>query len=205
MLKTRKTMNEGLVKRYRNILLGRTGASMNPDQGFKMADEMGPRIDKKTADAIDEMQRLGESIESMMARGSQESVPAEMLGLFTEARWPELIVEFQPSLMTMRTRFNSIELRQKMVVGIDDDALVPKECPAFWIMFNRGQELLMRLSNESEVMVLNHLSKGQNIRSATSLLPWERRDEVNNYVTEWAGEGLIIDVGVPIPKDAIFA
>ena len=137
---------------------------------------------------------------------SEESVPAEMLEFFSDEQWPELLVLFQPSV---RRLDSSYDLPQMIAQVCNDDfdiANVEAGTRKNQILvFKKDREVVSRYMPDDEAAVFDGLLKGENVESVSSSNEMTKaaNDPIGvmvNFLIKWCQEGLVIDVGVPVPE-----
>lgn len=137
-----------------------------------------------------------------------EAVPPDMMELFTDQQWPQLVFQFQPSLRLFEASNDVVRLRHQA------DSLARLDLTAqgeqyHWLVFCRQQEQLIRPVQPREYLGLQRVRAGQNFDAiATALWPEEKQGEgyrrMTDMLLDWLTESLIIDAGVPLPADARF-
>lgn len=137
-----------------------------------------------------------------------EAVPPDMMELFTDQQWPQLVFQFQPSLRLFEGVNDVVSLRQQAESSIRLDLTAQGE-QYHWLVFCRQQEQLIRSARPREYQGLQRARAGENFGAvATALWPEEKQGEgyrrMTDMLLEWLTEGLIIDAGVPLPADARF-
>ena len=144
---------------------------------------------------------LPESVQYAVAGASTqpvlEGVPSHMMELFTDAQWPELVFQLQPSLRLVETENGSISDKSS------------SDQPVSWVVFKTSAEVLVRPAIGRDIEGLSLIMAGKNFdQVAAALWPNQLRSRQRSGLTDllfrWLEEGLITDAGVPIPKDARF-
>ena len=139
----------------------------------------------------------------------EEAVPAEMMQVFSDDQWPELLFEFQPSLQIFTARRDVVGWYRTR----DRDAQsAPPERgkERAWLVFRQVDEQLIRPLEELERSALTLAQSGVNF-AGLALQLWPRLDtaaahhNMTELLLRWLDEGLVIDAGVPVPEDAEYA
>ena len=152
------------------------------------------------------MGRLEESLRFSSKTKIEEAVPAEMMEVFSDAQWPELLFEFQPSLRLFDCEYDLIDFRGRL--GRGESPRIPEKQGIHNILVYRDQEgLAMRTVMEPEISALRMAMQGiQFSKIADSIWPRLEAELRCHKMTElviiWLNSGLIIDAGVPIPEGA---
>ena len=152
--------------------------------------------------------QLEEAIRFSSGANIEEAVPAEMMAVFSDEQWPELLFAFQPSLRLLSSEYDLIGFRQQLLKG--EKPGVPQKQRRQDILIYRDDEgLVMRAALAPENVALR-LAVERNSFSVVAGRVWpelqdeEQQHKMTEQVIAWLHGGLIIDVGVPIPEDAEF-
>ena len=154
--------------------------------------------------AVAEMGRLKAALEESLRSPQEESVPVEMMQVFSDDQWPELLVEFQPSLKVFSANHDVVTLHREGRGARDMPATSPR---LHWLLFTRGDEQLVRPLDPTEYQAMEMARTGSSFSDMASALWPERETEqrhaaMTEILLGWVQEGLVIDVGVPIPDNA---
>ncbi len=154
----------------------------------------------------DGLARLEEVLAASRAAPGEEPVPAEMMEVFSDEQWPDLLFEFQPSLQIFSACRDIVAVYRGAVMDGD----LPPGPPRHWLVFTRDDEQLLRPVGEREYRAFT-MAKSRHDFATMAAALWPERDTEGQHsaMTEmllgWLGEGLVIDAGVPLPADAEFA
>ena len=154
--------------------------------------------------AVAEMGRLKAALEESLRSPQEESVPVEMMQVFSDDQWPELLVECQPSLNVFSANHDVVTLHREGRGARDRPATSPR---LHWLLFTRGDEQLVRPLDPTEYQAMEMARTGSSFSDMASALWPERETEqrhaaMTEILLGWVQEGLVIDVGVPIPEGA---
>ena len=167
-------------------------------------------LSKKGISAEHPLLRSMLEFESLLRSSQQdaylEAVPEPMLELFDAHQWPELIVEFQPSLRLCVSRFDVVSLYQALSHGLKPDLPISGD-RLHWIIFQVSDETRIRRASFEEVRTIDLAKSGVNLgRLVASLVTGGDRacgeETMNRLLRGWMHEELIVDVGVLVPEGA---
>ena len=135
-----------------------------------------------------------------------EAVPEPMLELFDECQWPQLMLEFQPSLRLYSSQYDVVFLHQALSRGLEPDLPISGD-KMHWIIFQVSDETRIRTASVEEMRAIELAKAAANLeRLAASLAPVGTGSRVNESMNSllrgWMHEELIIDIGVPVPEGA---
>ena len=159
----------------------------------------GIEVNKDLAQA--EMGRLEALVAEVVSIQAEEAVPKEMLDLFADEQWPELMIEFQPSLELVTFELNTVEQHQHRYLG--KDRLPVEASGSTWVMVNGETELTFRKTGELEQAMMMLFRRGSDIDEVGTQLDLAE-SFLKQVIENWCDEGLVIDIGVPIPEDASY-
>lgn len=152
------------------------------------------------------MEDLKDLLSGVKKEASQEAVPIQMLELFEEDQWPELMIEFQPTLATFSAEFDVVSAHQAAadVSGLDTTA---SDQTLHWIIFKLDETIYIRKSDDMEAAAV--AAAGAKLclsKIASRLWPEDdlelQRARLHEMLLNWMKEELVIDIGVPLPEDA---
>ena len=131
-----------------------------------------------------------------------------MLQLFDESQWPELLIEFQPSLRTFGSIYDVVSLHRALSAGKHPDIPNP-QCKLDWIIFKTRDEVIIRRAKEEEIKAIDMAKVKTNLgQLGTALWPsdssQDRQEKMNRMLQAWMDEEIVVDIGVPLPLDAEF-
>jgi len=138
----------------------------------------------------------------------EEAVPAEMMQLFSDAQWNQLLFEFQPSMQIFSSEYDIPQLRQRIERG-EMPAIPAAGELAHWLVFRDDKGELVRPLSPREYRCLTEACNGREFASIAAMV-WPALDteSAHRKLTEillgWLNEGLVTDAGVPLPADAEF-
>ena len=147
-------------------------------------------------------------LQSTMQIMFEEAVPAEMMQMFSDQQWPELIFEFQPSLRILSSTVDLVQFRRQVEAG-NQPELPHAGQINHWMVVRDQQGQLVKPLPEQQVMAIARLQERHNFDEVAALL-WpqldveSRHSNMTNMLLSWLQDGLIIDAGVPLPADAEF-
>ena len=196
-------MNIEIILQYAQYL----GIEDRPSEWDKSSDTESWRWaceirDKQHRALMMEMVLLTKVIDSLIGVKEEEGVPAEMLGLFEEQQWPQLIVEFQPCMRIIEFKFNTMKQHKNLAeTGL---GVAVEEAPGHWLLYNKDANLMIRRLNPMDNQIISEL-KGAADMSHVVQETGIAHDTLKTKLVEWMNEGLIIDIGVPIPEGAEYA
>lgn len=156
-----------------------------------------------------ELQQLEKLLKESMAAPLEEAVPANMMEVFSDEQWPQLLFEFQPSLRILAAHWDVVSYRQEIEAGRVPVALPPGQL-RHWLIFRNDMEQLVRPLDALEHRALTCAIAGSNFAALADLM-WpglevqQRQHRMTSLLLNWISEGLIIDAGVPLPDDAEYA
>ena len=160
------------------------------------------------AQLLSDAQRFLSIIETISRTGLEESVPAEMMQMFTDEQWTELLFEMQSGTTLFRSDYDIAGLHQSW---IETGTLVlPEQKGQYqWLLFQDHEGLIIRSLNLEEYRALEiAMSGGSFSEMVTVLWPDLETEKAHHNMTEmiliWLQDGLVIDAGVPLPEDAEF-
>ncbi len=161
------------------------------------------------SDFAAELAAFNACLAASRAAGMEEAVPADMMQVFSDEQWPELLFEFQPSLQLFTARRDIVRWSRRKDQG-EKTPLPESGAESAWVIFLRGDEQLVRPLGESEHEALKLARSGMNFAGmAAALWPDDETEAAHHRMTElllrWLDEGLVIDAGVPLPADAEYA
>ncbi|NKB64440.1 MAG: hypothetical protein GKR95_20755 [Gammaproteobacteria bacterium] len=147
-----------------------------------------------------EMLEYEELLDQIVKTPKEEAVPAEMLGLFSEEQWPQLLIEFQPSFHHVQMSFNTVEQYNKISSG--EPGNEPTKQMSQWIIHNDGNSTIVRKITSQQSAIIDGLLAQKNLEQVG-----EQMGEgitLETLIIDWLNQGLIIDIGVPVPDDATY-
>ncbi|NKB76629.1 MAG: hypothetical protein GKR96_06160 [Gammaproteobacteria bacterium] len=153
--------------------------------------------------ALLEMLEYEKLLEAVSKIPVEDAVAVEMLQLFSDEQWPELLFEFQGSFRKTSMEFDTVRLHEKKDKRAFYVPSVPS--PADWIVFNQTDCVMVRKITAEESLVIDAIQEGKNIGHISKLMVLEVDDQkLTKLIAGWLDEGLIIDVGVPMPDDSTY-
>ena len=141
---------------------------------------------------------------------SEEAVPAEMMQVFSDEQWPELLFEFQPSMYLQSANWNLVDFHAQVLAGHAPALCDFKQGQTyFWLIYRDNEGQLVRTMQQLEYDAMVLMQSGNSFASVAELLwPYENREQQHQRLTEillvWLEQELVIDAGVPLPADAEF-
>ena len=162
-----------------------------------------------------ELVKFEELISDSAKEREEESVPAEMMEMFSDEQWPALLFELQPSFRLFETHYDVIKLRNNLKRqskdSIEKGLLINSESE------NKKNIGIFRQQNEIVIWEINILEQ-KALKLLMARKPFNEVAEklwsndtveishqnLTTLLLSWLQLGLIIDVGVPIPDDAEF-
>ena len=141
----------------------------------------------------------------------EESVPAEMLEFFSDEQWPELLVLFQPSVRRLKSRYELPAIMTEVCLEeFKIENIKPQSSPNQVLIFKTGNEVVSRYMSLEEASAFDDLLRGKNIETVSQSNEAAKASKdplgvIVNFLIKWCQEGLVIDVGVPIPEGAEYA
>ncbi len=169
-------------------------------------------LDDLSVDRTDPVYLAVEKLEMILQQSAdavwEEAVPAEMMQMFSDEQWPNLLFQFQPSMWVFEIDFALIEFRQAVEKGIRPD-LPQRQESRHWLVFCDQDGQLLRAMDQLEYQAISLANRGMEFAAiARELWPDIAAEQQQSQLTEillvWLGEGLVIDAGVALPEDAEF-
>jgi len=155
---------------------------------------------------VQEIKNFLTIIDAVAESKVEESVPAEMMQVFTDEQWMELIFEFQAGATLFSANYDVALLHQNWMETAE--LVAPEsEGPFYWLIFKDQEGLIVKMLVPQEFQALDMAANGQSFsKMASSLWPDLVMEDAQHEMTEmlmvWLEDGLIIDAGVPLPEDA---
>ena len=139
----------------------------------------------------------------------EEAVPAEMMQMFTDEQWQDLLFEFQPGATLFSSCYDVATLHQGWMESGEVSAQQPAEEQHNWVIFSDKEGLLVKMLNPDEFEGLCLAADGKTFSEiAAAIWPELQTEESHKKLTEmvlaWLDDELVIDAGVPLPDDAEF-
>ena len=138
----------------------------------------------------------------------EEAVPEEMMSVFSDEQWPQLLFELQPGSTVFQSEYNIVAFHQNWMKS--GELNLPKfGSPLYWLVSIDNEGVFIRKLNIAEYQALEMVINGSDFSSIGSAL-WpelaaeKQQQKMKEMLKVWLDEGLVIDVGVPIPLDAKF-
>ncbi len=167
------------------------------------------KLNRYEKDINTSMQELEKLLSGVKQGGYEEAVPEHMLQLFDEEQWPDLILEFQPSLATFSANCDVVSIHRANAHGVKPDTRLTLQT-LHWVIFKDGDSVVIRKAEEIEMKAIS-LARTKMCLSRIASVLWPgceliaQKNSLNEMLQCWMREELIIDIGVPLPEDAEFA
>ncbi|MBX2869816.1 MAG: hypothetical protein KTR18_14145 [Acidiferrobacterales bacterium] len=139
----------------------------------------------------------------------EEAVPAEMMQVFTDDQWLDLLFEFQPGATIFSSGYDIATLHQGWMESGELLARQPVGDQYNWVIFSDTEGLVVKMLISEEFKALSLATNGKTF-SEIAMFVWPElseeasHEEMTRLVLAWLSDGLIIDAGVPLPEDARF-
>ena len=148
------------------------------------------------------------AVDAVAQSNLEEAVPAEMMQMFTDEQWAQLLFEFQPGATLFASDYDVASLHQSWM---ETKTLVLPEASdqSYWLIFADQEGMIVRMLIPQEYQGLEMAANGLSFSEIASEL-WsdlgveKAHHEMTEMLLGWIEDGIIIDAGVPLPDDAEF-